>query len=232
MVDQRIILQQWLRSNCFKVIVISVCLIGVYFYYNSGSNSNFSKESSKIYGNSSVIKERTKEPELKNENSHTKISSGHFHFQEKIFDSENHLENDVNTQGIDVLLLFSKARTNWPLRNKFSMMVQSLLDTSSVPLRLHVIGDEESQEIAKQTIQGFKASDTKPYNYTVRLILFCFLNLTYILYFRVFLPVKVTRCNPTIQFPFSNTQASGCICYLCIKIQLPSPGVKIRNSMI
>ncbi|XP_064642111.1 xyloside xylosyltransferase 1-like [Lineus longissimus] len=166
-VDWRLIFVQWVRTNCFKVIILSLFVVGLYFYYWSRPQNNFwtnfSEESSKIY-NKGVDKEERKELKLQNF-AHTKISSEHF--QETPFVSEKQFGNDVKSQGIDVLLLFSKAKNNWPLRNKFSVMVQSLLETSSIPLRLHVIGDSESQEIATQTLEGIKKSDAETSNYTL-----------------------------------------------------------------
>ena len=54
---------------------------------------------------------------------------------------------------INVLITFTKAVGKIKFHQKFEQTVTSLLEHASKPLALHILGDPESQEIAKKIIE-------------------------------------------------------------------------------
>ena len=60
---------------------------------------------------------------------------------------------------IDVFITFTKADNNFNLKQKFTITVNSLFKFSTVPINLHILGDEKSEEIAKNILASVAEQD-------------------------------------------------------------------------
>lgn len=60
----------------------------------------------------------------------------------------------VTVNNIDVIIIFTKAKDNRNLQDKFEVTVRSMFKWASVPLSLYIIGDENSKELADRIIAG------------------------------------------------------------------------------
>ncbi len=72
---------------------------------------------------------------------------------------------DSSESSINVLIIFTNAEDNKHLRTQFRTTVSSMLDHATVPLKIHIIGDTKSQDIAAKILQE-SSNSSKP-AYTV-----------------------------------------------------------------
>lgn len=56
------------------------------------------------------------------------------------------------TGDVNVLILFTKAKGNENMKKKLRVCVRSMLNYTSVPVKLHIIGDDISQKVARHVI--------------------------------------------------------------------------------
>ncbi|XP_071536915.1 xyloside xylosyltransferase 1 [Panulirus ornatus] len=69
-------------------------------------------------------------------------------------------ENDLLYRPpLDVVLIFTHARENWPLQNKLRVAVGSLLRAASAPLRLHLVTEEDGFHTASEIITQAQAAN-------------------------------------------------------------------------
>lgn len=66
------------------------------------------------------------------------------------------LSKCMASERINVGITFTKAAANENLRNKFKLCVSSLLKYASVDIDFYIIGDLESQTIAKKIFSSVK----------------------------------------------------------------------------
>ncbi len=74
-------------------------------------------------------------------------------------------------QEINVIITFTNAKSNHNLQRKFGITVKSILQHTSVPLAIYIIGDPESQNIAARILQ----ENSKGCKTTYRVILHYFI---------------------------------------------------------
>jgi len=55
---------------------------------------------------------------------------------------------------VNISITFTKAKQNWSLQEKFKVTISSMFKWTSVPLNLYIIGDRDSQDIAKEVINN------------------------------------------------------------------------------
>ncbi|XP_033724533.1 xyloside xylosyltransferase 1-like [Pecten maximus] len=67
---------------------------------------------------------------------------------------EDHRDVKKLINNIDVIITFSKAKDNRGLQQKFEVTVSSMFKWATVPLSLHIIGDDESKDLAGRILEG------------------------------------------------------------------------------
>lgn len=147
------------RLYLLKVLVLLIFVaFGFFYFYASISSGGYSRSGtgadgtshsdSVQYGSPSplIVDDRTSHP--RNEDS------------EKDEEEEEKLAfSDIT---IHVAMIFTKADGNLGLKLKFSNCLESMLNRSSRPIHLHLIGDQPSLSIASQILQrgSLKASSS------------------------------------------------------------------------
>ena len=71
------------------------------------------------------------------------------------------LISSLNDEKINVGITFTKAYNNENLRNKFKVCVSSMLKYATIDINFYVIGDQESQIIAKKIFSSIKYAKIK-----------------------------------------------------------------------
>ncbi len=64
--------------------------------------------------------------------------------------------SSLNDEKINVGITFTKAYNNENLRNKFKVCVSSMLKYATIDINFYIIGDQESQIIAKKIFSNIK----------------------------------------------------------------------------
>ena len=70
----------------------------------------------------------------------------------KMSDNKGMVDQTDKPTPIDVMITFTKAKHNYQLQEKFRTTVRSLFHFSTVPIDLHILGDEDSEKLAADII--------------------------------------------------------------------------------
>lgn len=79
-----------------------------------------------------------------------------FNKETQVCDGDNCGQTDESDQRINVIITFTNAVGNENLQSKFKQTVESILIHTSVPLVLYIIGEAESQNLAKKLVDEIK----------------------------------------------------------------------------
>ena len=117
------------------------CLLGVYIFYNMGSSPKISALNAPQPPQNGLAKDT---PASDKDNKHDLLSLSKQH--------DNSKDLAENDKSIDVMITFTKAKDNRNLRAKFETTVKSLFHFSTVHVNLHILGDHESETIARDIL--------------------------------------------------------------------------------
>ena len=70
---------------------------------------------------------------------------------------------DSQAEDINVIITFTNAKSNANLQRKFRLTVSSMLEHASVPLKIQIIGEPESQAIASKILEESSANSKSTY---------------------------------------------------------------------
>lgn len=145
----RQLLAQILRSRQAQLIfAISVVIVNVYLFYRNGRSETVVPERGKIQREGDVDKQRTG----------LKQDAVDVVDQGKI---THRNQTELAAFELNVILIFTNVEKKRDLQQKFKLCLESMLTHTSIPIALHIIGDEKSWAIAKKFLLDFQSRSNR-----------------------------------------------------------------------
>lgn len=141
-----IVTNRIMRSKILQFTILFLILCCIYAFYNLGSASKISGLNGSLERNEQAsIDEKSKQKKK------TLLSVS---------------KSDTNKAAkaekpVDVMITFTKAEQNSNLQTKFRTTVKSLFRFASIPINLYILGDPESEKIAKNILS--EVADSQKY---------------------------------------------------------------------